>query len=222
MIIFSGGITPAPCCQIRYLSVQLYTDYSRLSDSFGKIHDELEDLLGVVEGRGRDLHQGLISLNDTVLQGYLGLLGDGGDRGLAGRYALRVSEAVRATRDLDKKAQRFAPLLRQLRHSHSLMHADFCHYSRVHPNPEMERGAEAEEYLIWYTETIDDAILEIIDELEHGANALEQYLRRAQRHQPSPELEMHEIREAIEADILRAGKGAMAFFALGSHHPFCA
>lgn len=173
-----------------------------LSDSFERIAQELNRLTDIVELRGKDFHRGLITLNDSILESYVNLFGRKGSEASDG-YAFQIEAALRATQDLDHKAQRFAPLLRQLRHSHALLRADQRHYSTMFPHPMVDGNFEELSLLIFFEE-MDSRLQVIIEDLERGSTSLQKYLGRAKEYQPSPEMEARDIKQVIEKDILDA------------------
>lgn len=169
-----------------------------LSNEFDEVALQLDIIMDTIKDRGRDFSSAISSLNDSMTEGLMDMLGHTGSD-CAATYADSLLHAVDATRDLKDNAYRFAPLASDMKEIYHQIIENRARLIRI-AREDME-GQRWDSTTIQALNMIIPIYETIWDNLDQGGHELARYLKRAQYYQPNVALEKALIKKALEQDI---------------------
>ena len=184
---------------ICFAALQTHKSYLVMAKNFDRMAAELEGVLETVGMRGKEAHGALQSLNDSIMESFMDLLGGEGEQA-AFDYTLHLQHALNVTNALAEKTSRYDELVDRMRR----VAAKFDHL-QLYPGPDpLESAMINKEEWRYGREMMAEAARMtewIADALDHGSKQLSRYVRNAKKFLPDVEMEGRELRRVIEEDL---------------------
>lgn len=182
----------------RYFSLQIHLDYIALSGHFEKIAIELDSVLSTVESRGRSFHEAILSLNDSIMESYLDLLGNEGSTA-AQQYAHELHNGLGSTAALQAEAKKVQRLAKTMGDHQVRIDTQIPRNFLLQIKDNRARDA-----LLRLMGIFTDSWHKMNKYLMEGGVELEKYIQKVADKLPERDIEVSRLKRAVDLDIIKS------------------